>query len=229
MLGRRKRRKNKLSKILFREQDFWLEELRKEWEEIQRGAKREELIRRTKEAGFMMTKTILVLAAFAGVLTVAVVAPNIFAAFGRIKGRRGFFDKQEFNRATAYLRKKKLIKMEKAADGPRLEITDQGLEKALLVSYRNLKIKSQKRWDGIWRIVAFDIPDKHKWERESFRNKLKEMGFYPMQESVFVSPYPCEQEVESLTSLFFLKNYIKFIKTTSISNDEDLKEYFQLT
>ena len=229
MIKGEKERKNILSKALTREQDFLIKELADKWDEIQRGAKREELFHRAKEGGRIMVKTILTLAAIGGILTIALVAPNIFAAFGRVGSRRGFFDQKEFNRATAYLRKQKLVTIRKTEAGSLLKITDSGLERALVTSFKDLKIEPQKRWDGKWRMVVFDVPDRHKWERESFRNKLKEIGFYPMQESVFIFPYPCRNEVESLTSIFSLGSYVRFIETPGIDYDMDLKEHFGLT
>lgn len=228
MFRKKRQRKNVLAKALIKEQDFLLEELRQEWDAIQRGAKREELVRHSKEAAITMAKSLLVLAAISGVVVVAAVAPNIFAALGKIGGRRRFFDKQQFGRAVTHLQKQHLVITQKTEGGKKVELTDKGMRRALTISYQGLKIKPQKKWDGLWRIVAFDIPDRHKWGREYFRNKLKEIGFYPMQESVFISPYPCRQEVESLASLFFLKSYMRFIETSSISDDSDLREHFEI-
>lgn len=226
MLYKKRERKNVLCRALVKEQDFLLEELGKEWDEIQRGAKREELVRRAKEVGFAMAKTILVLAAIGGILTVAVVAPNIFAAIGKITGRRGFFNQRQFREAVSSLKKKNLITVGTQTGGITVIPTSKGMERVLVISYKRLKIRPQKKWDGVWRIVTFDIPNRHKWGREAFRDKLKNMGFYPLQESVFISPYPCQQEIESLASIFFLKNYIRFIEAHRLDDDSDVREYF---
>lgn len=63
-----------------------------------------------------------------------------------------------------------------------MKITSKGrnqlaLEKAL----------DQDRWDGKWRIVIFDIPEKHRKVRNVFRRKLKEWGFISWQKSVWAS------------------------------------------
>lgn len=227
-LRKKRARKNILVKALVKEHEFLLDELRQEWDAMQRGAKREELIRQSKEAGIIVAKALLVLAAISGVVVVAAVAPNIFAALGKIGNRRRFFDKKQFGRAVTHLQKQHLITTQKIEGGKKMELTDKGMRRALTIAYQGLKVKPQKKWDGLWRIVAFDIPDRHKWGREYFRNKLKEMGFYPMQESIFIFPYPCRQEVEPLASLFFLKSYMRFIETSSISDDSDLREHFKV-
>lgn len=43
------------------------------------------------------------------------------------------------------------------------------------------------KWDGYWRIVIFDIPEKHYLVRNLFRRKLKEWGFKKWQQSVWVT------------------------------------------
>lgn len=48
---------------------------------------------------------------------------------------------------------------------------------------------SNKKWDGKWRIVIFDIAEASKVVRENIRYKLKELGFGMLQKSVWLSPH----------------------------------------
>ena len=89
-----------------------------------------------------------------------------------------------------------------------------------------LKIKPQTIWDGIWRIVIFDIPNRHKWSRDALRGRLRIMGFYQLQKSVFVYPFPCDKEVAFIASLFNARSYLRLIKTDTIEHDDDLREFF---
>ena len=93
---------------------------------------------------------------------------------------------------------------------------------------RELKIKRPSRWDGIWRIVIFDIPDRHKWARDTLRKQLKVMGFYQMQKSVFVSAFPCEEELKFLSSLLNVGGYLRIIMASTISDENDLREFFKV-
>lgn len=55
---------------------------------------------------------------------------------------------------------------------------------------KELKIKQllkEKNWDGKWRVVVFDIPEKHKKLRHALRWKLREWEFTPWQKSVWVT------------------------------------------
>jgi phenylacetic acid degradation operon negative regulatory protein len=49
--------------------------------------------------------------------------------------------------------------------------------------------RSKKRWDGLWRLVIYDIPERFKYRRDTLRDFLKELGFGKVQESCWVSPY----------------------------------------
>lgn len=228
MLKRKRQREgNKFNLALQKHRRYLLMQLREEWDLIQRTAKREILIQRSKEVASVMAKTILVLVAVAGVLTIAVVAPNVLSAFGRLAKIRSFFEKKRFQTAAYYLKKEKLVTFEKVKGGYKLAPTEKGITRALAISYKNLQIGRLSKWDKCWRIVIFDIPERHKWERECFRDKLKEIGFYPLQESVFVCPYPCEKEIFFLTSFFNLNDYVRFIETKQVYGDHDLRDYFK--
>ena len=52
-----------------------------------------------------------------------------------------------------------------------------------LIDFRN------RRWDGIWRLVVFDIPENQAGARNRLREKLKELGFGMLQKSIWISPH----------------------------------------
>ena len=92
----------------------------------------------------------------------------------------------------------------------------------------DIKIKKPKKWDKQWRIVIFDIPNKFKKAREAIRKKLKELGFIKLQESVFVFPYECENEINFIVEVFQIRPFIRFIRANSVSNEEQLMINFGL-
>ncbi|MDO8576754.1 MAG: hypothetical protein Q7R82_00245 [Candidatus Daviesbacteria bacterium] len=49
------------------------------------------------------------------------------------------------------------------------------------------KSEDEIEWDGKWRIVVFDIPEKQKSIRNILRSRLKLWGFKPWQKSVWAS------------------------------------------
>lgn len=228
MFKAKKKYEQKLNRQLTLHKEFLIENLKKEWDEIQKTAKREQLVRQAKAGAGVMAEILLGLLVVAGVLTVAAVAPNIFVAFNRTTGRRSFFEKKNFNRAKRYLLRQNYARLKFEKDGLEIAITSDGLNKALQKSFQNLKLDKSKPWDRFWRIVIFDIPDRHKWARDGLRKKLKSLGFYQLQESVFIAPYDCEKEIDFLVSIFNIRPYVYLIKTQHLSDDAKLKNIFVL-
>ena len=67
----------------------------------------------------------------------------------------------------------------------------------------NLQLLSKKSWDGLWRIVIFDIVEKERYVRDSLRRKLRSLGFALWQESVYITPHSV---VEEMNEFFEEKN-----------------------
>lgn len=77
-------------------------------------------------------------------------------------------------------------------------------------------------------MVLFDIPEKIRKGRDALRDKLKDLGFYELQKSVWVHPYPCEDEINFITEVFDLRPYIRFAEIAKITNEAKLKLHFKL-
>jgi len=107
-------------------------------------------------------------------------------------------------------------------------LTKDGETKALRFKIDEIKIKRPAKWDGEWRIVIFDIPERFKKAREALRNKLKDLGFVKLQESVFIFPYECEDEINFIVEVFQIRPFIRFIRANSVSNEEQLMINFGL-
>lgn len=98
-----------------------------------------------------------------------------------------------FSRTIYRLKQAKLIKNYKDGKEKYLELTPKGLEKVKHYSLDNIEIQAPKVWDRKWRIVIFDIPDDKKVARNILRDKLRQIGFILLQESVFVFPFECKR------------------------------------
>lgn len=68
-----------------------------------------------------------------------------------------------------------------------LRLTDKGRSKAL---WTKMKLVNEK-WDGKWRIVMWDIPEKRRNARDLLRHQLKQLGFQKVQNSVWASKKNC--------------------------------------
>lgn len=68
---------------------------------------------------------------------------------------------------------------------------------------------SQKKWDGWWRMVGFDIPNKLKGRRGSLRDKLKEFGMGKLQESLYITPYDFGLDLQEFIESHELSDYVE--------------------
>ncbi len=127
------------------------------------------------------------------------------------------------------LKRKGLIKIRKKNHQIYIALTKKGKEMAGRFQINDLEIKRPKKWDGKWRLVIFDISQLKKLYREAFRGKLKELGFYPLQKSVWVHAFDCRAEIELLREFFGLsEKEIRLVVAENIGDDTKLKEFFKL-
>ena len=107
-------------------------------------------------------------------------------------------------------------------------LTKEGQKKALKFKLDEMEIKKPTKWDGEWRVVIFDIPDRFKKAREALRRKIMDLGFRKLQESVFIFPYECEDEINFITEVFLIRPFVRFVRAKSFTNEEQLKIKFNL-
>lgn len=128
-----------------------------------------------------------------------------------------------------HLHRTNLISFSKKSDGTiSVYISKEGEKYALFGKVKELKINKLKIWDGFWRMIIFDIPEDKKRARDALAKKLKELGFYTLQKSVFVFPYECKKEIDFITDLFDVGQFVKHILAKEIDNDTNLKKEFKL-
>ncbi len=136
---------------------------------------------------------------------------------------------QGLRRAIRNLYHSKLIREKENADGTiTMVLTDKGKEKALIYNLDEMVIKKPKQWDGKWRIVLFDIPEKMRKIRDAFRHHLNQLEFYEFQKSVFVHPFDCRDEIDYLIEFYNARKFIRFIIAESLDNELHLKTHFKL-
>ncbi len=107
-------------------------------------------------------------------------------------------------------------------------LTKNGRKNALRFQIDEITIKKPDKWDGKWRMVIFDIPERKRRARGALRDKLKELGFKELQKSVFVYPYECEDEINFITEVFEIRPYVRFLRVDFFTNEEQYKLKFKL-
>ena len=122
-----------------------------------------------------------------GFIGVTLIAPNVLQymkPLGLIPRDR---HKETIKRSRDRLVKTGLLKYENEL----IYITKKGETRLALLEIKE-KPKKPKKWDGKWRMLIFDIPEKRKSLREKIRLTLSDIGFVNLQDSVWIYPYSCE-------------------------------------
>ena len=137
-------------------------------------------------------------------------------------------DNKELREGIKYLYKLEYIDKEQSKNGfVKIFLTEKGKMKALNDKLKNIRNKKEK-WDGKWRMVAFDVPERYKAGRDALRRKLKSVGFCELQKSVLVTPYNCRNEIEMLVNFFKLNKYVRFGILEYVDNKNQLESLFNV-
>jgi len=133
-----------------------------------------------------------------------------------------------YNRAMRYLEHLEHIEFVKRNDKLFVRLTKKGKLKALLARL-NQEFKKPSNWDGKWRVIMWDIPEDSKEQRNKIRGLVKDLGFYQLQKSVFVTPHPLPSSAVSYLRECGLLSFIRFLRVDKLDDDEYLKKYFKLS
>lgn len=166
----------------------------------------------------------------AGLISVAIVAPNLIGSFAKFN--KVFSDKKYNNyrlrRSLTSLEDKGLVSIGQEGNKTIIKLTKNGQQKLLKFNVDDLQIKIPKKWDKKFRIVIFDIPERKKKARYAFRSKVKEMGFIQIQKSVWLYLYPCEDEIDFIKEVYEIRPYVRVITAERIDIQNDILKKFNL-
>ena len=169
-------------------------------------------------------KAILGIVSTTAILTTALVAPNILKEFERL-GILGSRRKEGINRARNKLIQSGLLEKDKNGY---LIITNAGQTKLAEQKLSHYHIDKPKQWDGKWRIITFDIPERRKRIRDQIRQTLFHIGFVRLQDSVWVYPYNCEDLIALLKADMHIGKDMLYLIVDSIEGDTGLRKHFGL-
>jgi hypothetical protein len=161
--------------------------------------------------------------ATAGVLSVALVAPNVLGAMDKLGLVPHSRQKDSIQRARDTLIKKGLLQY---AQG-KVRLTDRG-EKALAYAAATNLNHVQRKWDGRWRVVIFDIPEYRKSTRQKVRMMLRSFGFQCLQNSVWIYPYDCEDAILLLKADAKVGKGMLYMIVDTLEGDKQLRSHFGL-
>ncbi|MBI4088967.1 hypothetical protein HY415_02625 [Candidatus Kaiserbacteria bacterium] len=170
---------------------------------------------------------VLATVAITGLLAFAAMAPNALRLLEYLPNEKYNLKYRMKSAAGRLAAKGYVVWVER--DGKKfLRITPVG-RKALAFEQAKVALKNQKKkWDGRWRMVVFDIPERRSAVRFRLRRIMSEIGFIRLQDSVWVYPYDCEDFVALLKAELRIGKDVLYAIADTIEHDKNLRRHFNL-
>jgi|SRR3989344_2923395 len=170
--------------------------------------------------------TILKSLASYGLTTATTILPS-YTQIAGIYEPHEEYEHQKVKRAIESLLRYGLVSVKpgKSAIEKEIRMTLAGKE---LAEYLFHSLPKPKKWDGKWRIIAFDVPEPYNTARRALSLKLRELGCYHYQNSVFVYPYDCREDINFIKNYFGFDSAIKYIVAEKLDDEKTLEEFFKL-
>ena len=145
------------------------------------------------------------------------------------KKRNRYRLKYQINETLARLARKGLVTFVEKDGRKFAQLTPAGAQRLKLEQQKTaLRLQKNKRWDGRWRVIIFDIPERRRSMRGQLRSIMQECGFVRLQDSVWVYPYDCEDLITLIKTDFKIGKDLLYLIVDSIENDRSLREWFNI-
>ncbi len=177
-------------------------------------------------------KIILPYIATAGSLTILAVAPGAAPGLLALFKHIDKFKEKRIQRELDNLVKQDYLRRHPHKSGDTYEIAARGrlvlrTHKAF-ISEKSIIVPHPSKWDGIWRIIIFDIPEHERQQRAQLRKMIMAFGFKYLQQSVWLYPYPCDDYIQTLKDNLDIRDKLIYIQARYIEGDAKLRRQFHL-
>lgn len=169
----------------------------------------------------------------AGIISIAVLAPNALQLLKFIKPRQKN-KKQDaqfvhyVSAAITRLKKEGCLTYESGEDGVFVRLTSKGRQRLRRYEWRHIRHPIREKWDNKWRVVIFDVQENRRSARGRLRRALQIFGFIHLQHSVWIFPYECEDIITLLKTDQKLWGNIVYMVVERVENDKRLRKIFNL-
>jgi len=179
-------------------------------------------------------KKVLTVIGIAGALGLTLLAPGIAPITKQLiesQTKDNQDDWKRYNpsflkRTLKRLHKQKLVEISQQNEKQQITLTKNGKRRILKYALTELVIEKPKHWDRNWRLIIYDVDNKRKQMRDQFREQLKLLGFLQLQKSVWIYPYPCEEQITFLREYYGVGNEVLYIITKILEDDTPYRTYF---
>jgi phenylacetic acid degradation operon negative regulatory protein len=164
------------------------------------------------------------------VLTGVIMMPGLAKLLPKLEEPWSDFDISRLRQTLKRLKRRRAISIAENGDNVAIRLTRKGKEELFNYNLSQMRIRKSSKWDRKWRVVLFDVSDHKRAARDALRRKLIELDFYRLQESVFVSPYPCFEEIEFLRQNYGIADEVSFVLVDKFEDEEEsfLRKFFNL-
>ena|SRR3989338_8127848 len=184
------------------------------------GKMEEESRKRTKRN--QLRKIILETVKVAGIISVALVAPNVLGAMAKMGLIASPRQKNVVASASKRLVSSGLLEWRDS----KLRLTQKGERALRILKLSEYSQTIGRKWDKKWRVLVFDIPEHRKGLRKKLRGTLQAIGFVRLQDSVWVYPYDCEDLITLLKADFHVGDDMLYMIVDAIERDSALRRHF---
>ena len=132
-----------------------------------------------------------------------------------VVNRSCYPNKAAYQNAVSRLRKSGLIvQRTDGAETPELILTNAG--KQSIPSYFKPEQQWGKRWNGIWYLMMYDVPETDKKYRNTLRQFLKQKHMGNLQKSVWVTPHDIRPEFDDLIKAASLDEFAYLFEAKTV-------------
>ncbi|MBP9757740.1 MAG: CRISPR-associated endonuclease Cas2 [Candidatus Pacebacteria bacterium] len=186
-------------------------------------------VRSARRKAYLQDAVLGVLAV-SGVIAWAMIAPNTLQLLRWVGPNRSRFSERAKS-AAGRLVAKGYARFEERDGKKYVRITPAGtlfLDRQMLQMQILKSGQVVKRWDGKWRMVVFDIPERRSGIRKRLRRLMIDIGFIRVQNSVWMYPYDCEDLVALIKAELRVGKDILYAIVDKVENDRWLRSKFRL-
>jgi phenylacetic acid degradation operon negative regulatory protein len=109
-------------------------------------------------------------------------------------GRKGWFEARRIGRKSYY------------------ELTPRGRRLLEAGEARIHRPSHDQRWDGLWYLVTYSIPEETRHLRDRLRVRLQWLGFGQLGNGLWISPYPLRGEVNELAGELGIADHLELFR-----------------
>lgn len=172
---------------------------------------------------------ILRFAAYGGALAATLIAPNIVQALDKpLRNLDKKLDARDKLRETQRIvRYMKQIGLLAGSYEHGLQLTDKARKRLVKIELGDLRLQTQPQWDKRWRIIIYDIPEKHKSARNALGNSLLRYGCFQLQKSTWITPFPCRDDIMTLCAHYEVDAFVTYFEAFNLDNEAVLIQRFR--